>query len=350
MHDTLTATPSHSDDHDTLLMRRALDVAATARVVSPPNPWVGCVIECADGRVFVGATEAPGNRHAERVALDAARTAGADLRGATLVVTLEPCSHHGRTPPCTDALIEAGISRVVCAITDPDPRVAGGGVDALRTAGIDVHVGTCADPATEQLLPYLHHRRTGRPYVVLKVAATLDGRTAAPDGSSQWITGAEARRRVHELRAESDAILVGAGTVRADDPQLTVRDADGPSPRRIVLGSAPAGARIHPCTEWSGPLPELLDDLGRGGVIQLMVEGGAHVATSFHEAGLVNRYVFHIAPTLAEPGKRVPAFVGDAHGVLGDVMRGRFRSVTTYGRDVEIVVDAADLTKPEPRR
>ena len=335
------------DVRDEQLMRRAIGTALQARLVARPNPWVGAVVVALDGSTYEGCTAAPGGPHAEIAALSRAGTAS---RGATLYSTLEPCSHTGRTGPCTRAIIDAGISRVVIGVVDPDEKVAGRGIEQLRSAGITVDVGACAAHVSSQLAPYLHHRRTGRPWVVLKMASTLDGRTAAADGSSRWITGEVARQRVHELRAESDAVLVGAGTVRADDPSLTVRDAEGPSPRRIVLGSAPAGARIHPCTEWSGPLPDLLDDLGRDGVIQLMVEGGARVATSFHEAGLVNRYVFHIAPTLAEPGKRVPAFVGDAHGVLGDVMRGRFRSVTSYGRDVEIVVDAADPTKPEQTR
>ena len=334
----------HIDDE---LMRIAMHAASRARLISRPNPWVGAVVVAEDGRRFVGHTHAPGAMHAE---IHALRQAGDAARGATLYSTLEPCNHTGRTGPCTEAIIDAGVSRVVVGVHDPDPRVSGTGIERLRAAGVDVLAGVLHDEVQEQLAPYLHHRRTSRPWVVLKMAMTVDGSITSGDPQSPWITGAEARRRVHELRAESDAILVGAGTVRADDPQLTVRDADGPSPRRIVLGSAPVGARVHPCTEWSGPLPDLLDDLGRDGVIQLMVEGGARVATSFHEAGLVNRYVFHIAPTLAEPGKRVPAFVGDAHGVLGDVMRGRFRSVTTHGRDVEIVVDAADLTKPEQTR
>jgi diaminohydroxyphosphoribosylaminopyrimidine deaminase/5-amino-6-(5-phosphoribosylamino)uracil reductase len=179
---------------------------------------VGCLVVCADGRRFSGATEPPGRRHAERVALDAVAAAGASAAGATVYTTLEPCSHHGRTPPCTDALIDAGVQRVVTALEDPDPNVAGTGITALRAAGIIVDVGTGSDEAAEQLAPYLHHRRTGRPLVVLKLAATLDGRTAAADGTSRWITGLEARTAVHQLRAESDAIIVGAGTVRADDP------------------------------------------------------------------------------------------------------------------------------------
>lgn len=334
----------HIDDE---LMRVAMLAASRARLISRPNPWVGAVVVAADGRRFVGHTHAPGDIHAE---IHALQQAGDAARGATLYATLEPCNHTGRTGPCTEAIIAAGIRRVVVGVHDPDPRVSGSGIDRLRAAGVDVLAGVMHDEITEQLAPYLHHRRTSRPWVMLKLAMTVDGSITSGDAQSPWITGAEARRRVHELRAESDAILVGAGTVRADDPQLTVREVDGPSPRRIVLGTAPAGARIHPCTQWSGSLPDLLDELGRGGVIQLMVEGGARVATSFHDADLVNRYVFHIAPTIAEPGKRVPAFVGDAHGVLGDVMRGRFRSVNTFGRDVEIVVDSADLTKPEQPR
>ena len=334
----------HIDDE---LMRVAMLAASRARLISRPNPWVGAVVVAADGRRFVGHTHAPGNMHAE---IHALQQAGDASRGATLYATLEPCNHTGRTGPCTEAIIAAGIRRVVVGVHDPDPRVSGSGIDRLRAAGVDVLAGVMHDEITEQLGPYLHHRRTSRPWVMLKLAMTVDGSITSSDAKSPWITGAEARRRVHELRAESDAILVGAGTVRADDPQLTVREVDGPSPRRIVLGTAPAGARIHPCTQWSGSLHDLLDELGRDGVIQLMVEGGARVATSFHEAGLVNRYVFHIAPTIAEPGKRLPAFVGDAHGVLGDVMRGRFRSVSTFGRDVEIVVDAADATTPEPQR
>ncbi len=163
------------------------------------------------------------------------------LQGAVVYVTLEPCSHHGRTPPCADALIEAGVRRVVIGVVDPDPNVSGEGIERLRAAGVDVTVGVCADEINEQLAPYLKHRRTGRPWVVLKLAASLDGRTAAPDGSSRWITGPLARADAHRLRAESDAVLVGAGTIRADDPALTVRDADGRDPVRVVLGRPSRG-------------------------------------------------------------------------------------------------------------
>src|SRR5690606_11318300 len=259
-------TPGHdvTIELDEYRMRQALDLAAGVRALTPPNPWVGCVIETVDGQVFTGATAAAGGPHAEASAIAAARAAGADLTGATAWVTLEPCAHHGRTPPCADALVEAGLGRVVVALEDPDPKVAGAGAAKLVEAGIEVLIGLLAGDARALLAPYLHHRRTGRPYVVLKLAATLDGGTAAPDGTSQWITGPEARADAHALRAESDAIIVGAGTVRADDPALTVRDAPAPrgDPLRIVLGDAPEGARIHPCRSHHGPVGDLLDDLG----------------------------------------------------------------------------------------
>lgn len=322
-------------------LRRALEVAATARLRTSPNPWVGCVLATTDGRTFEGATEPPGQRHAERVALDAAKAAGADTTGGTAYVTLEPCSHHGRTPPCADALVEAGVARVVMALHDPDPKVAGSGAARLRDAGIEVVSGVLADAAAHQLAPYLHHRRTGRPFVVLKLATTLDGRVAALDGTSQWITGTAARTEAHRLRAESDAIVVGAGTVRADDPSLTTRLVDGPSPRRIVLGRAPEGAKVHPCTEWNGPLTGLLDSLGADGVLQVMVEGGARVATSFHTAGLVNRYVFHLAPALM--GEGAGAFHHLSTPTIADLWRGRIVSSRHLGDDLEVVVEPTGL-------
>ncbi|MEO6628958.1 MAG: bifunctional diaminohydroxyphosphoribosylaminopyrimidine deaminase/5-amino-6-(5-phosphoribosylamino)uracil reductase RibD, partial [Aquihabitans sp.] len=256
-------------------MRQAIALAAVVRGSTAPNPWVGCVIEAADGRRFEGATEPPGGRHAEVVALDAAGPAAA---GATAWVTLEPCAHTGRTGPCAQALIDAGIARVVVALEDPDPRVSGRGMAALRAAGVAVEVGVEADAVRAQLTPYLKHRTTGHPFVILKLAISLDGRIAAPDGTSQWITGGAARADSHQLRAESDAILVGAGTVRADDPSLTVRNVEGPNPLRVVLGRAPAGAKVLPALEFQGELADLLDDLGNRGIIQVLVEGGATVA------------------------------------------------------------------------
>ena len=324
------------NDIDQQSMREAVLVAASAQHICRPNPWVGAVLVAVDGRRFSGFTQPVGQAHAEVQAL---RAAGEAARGATLYVTLEPCNHFGRTPPCTEAVIAAGVARVVIGVQDPDQRVAGTGIARLRDAGIAVQVGVEEDLVREQLASYLHHRRTGRPLVMLKLAMTIDGYIAAKTGSGGFITGEPARRRVHELRAASDAIVVGAGTVRADDPQLTVRDAPGTSPRRIVLGRAPLDARVHPCTEWSGSLTELLDTLGGEHVLQLMVEGGAKVAASFHQAGLIDRYVFHIAPAIMGGGDAVPAFAGDTAATLADVWRGRTISTQQLGDDVEVVIE-----------
>jgi diaminohydroxyphosphoribosylaminopyrimidine deaminase/5-amino-6-(5-phosphoribosylamino)uracil reductase len=325
--------------NDEQAMQMAVEVAATARLRTSPNPWVGCVIVCRDGRVLIGATEPPGQRHAERVAIDVAVAAGADLRGATVYTTLEPCSHHGRTPPCTDALIEAGVARVVAAIVDPDTKVAGDGIAALRAAGIECTVGVGATGVARQLAPYLHHRRNGRPFVVLKLAATLDGRTAAADGSSQWITGVEARTAAHQLRAECDAIIVGAGTVRADNPSLTTRLVDGPSPRRVVLGHAPADAAVHPCLEWTGSIEALLDHLGAEGALQVMVEGGASVAASFHRGGFVDRYVMYLAPALMGGDDGLAMLTGQGAPTIADTWRGHVESTRMVGNDLEVILE-----------
>jgi diaminohydroxyphosphoribosylaminopyrimidine deaminase / 5-amino-6-(5-phosphoribosylamino)uracil reductase len=317
-------------------MQRAVDEAAAVRTRTAPNPWVGAVVLAADGTVVAtGATQPPGGPHAEVVAL---RAAGAGARGATVVVTLEPCSHHGRTPPCVEAIIAAGVSRVVVGIGDPDRRVAGTGIAALRAAGIDVEVGVAADRITDQLAPYLHHRRTGRPYVVCKLAATLDGAIAAPDGSSQWITGLLARTDTHRLRAESGAIVVGAGTVRADDPSLTVRHVEGPDPLRVVLGKAPLGAKVHPCLEWTGDLGALLDELGSRDILQVMVEGGSAVVRSFHEQGLVDRYVLYTAPAIFTGRDALPMIAGPTTPTLDRLWRGRFVDVRRLGDDLRIDV------------
>ena len=320
-------------------MLQAIEVAASVRMRTSPNPWVGCVIVTTDGQTFTGATEAPGGRHAEIVALDAARLAKAQLEGATVYTTLEPCSHQGRTGPCTEALINANVARVVSAITDPDTHVGGRGFQALRNAGINVETGVCADLVNEQLRPYLHHRTTGRPFVILKMATTLDGRTAAADGTSQWITGEHARIAAHQLRAESDAIVVGAGTVRIDNPSLTTRLVDGPSPRRIVLGKVAADAKVNPCLEWNQSLPELLDTLGAEGVLQLMVEGGPTVAASFHRENLVNRYVMYIAPAFMGGADGSPLFAGPGVTSINEMWRGSITSMRMVGDDIEIVID-----------
>jgi diaminohydroxyphosphoribosylaminopyrimidine deaminase / 5-amino-6-(5-phosphoribosylamino)uracil reductase len=320
---------------DEQAMGRALQLAAGVRTTTSPNPWVGCVIEPGG---FEGATQPPGGPHAEVVALAAA---AGRAGGATLYATLEPCAHTGRTPPCVDAILAAGIARVVLGVEDPDPHVRGAGIRRLREAGVEVDVGCREDEVRRQLAPYLKHRSTGRPWVVLKLAATLDGRTAAPDGTSQWITGEQARADAHRLRAESDAVIVGAGTVRADDPALTVRHAEGNDPLRVVLGHAPPNAAVLPAIELQGDLGDVLDDLGRRGVVQALVEGGATVAGAFHRAGLVDRYVLYLAPALAGGDDGRPLFAGPGAPTIDDLWRGRIVSVDRLGDDLRVEVECS---------
>jgi diaminohydroxyphosphoribosylaminopyrimidine deaminase/5-amino-6-(5-phosphoribosylamino)uracil reductase len=325
-------------EQDEARMAEAVAAAAVVRGRTSPNPWVGAVLVTPDGASFTGATEPPGGRHAEIVAIDAAGDPG-DTAGATLYSTLEPCCHQGRTGACTDAIVRAGITRVVIGIEDPDPHVAGEGMARLRAAGITVDVGVGDSAVRGQLAPYVKHRATGRPWVVLKLAVSLDGRTAAPDGSSRWITGPEARADAHRLRAESDAVIVGAGTVRADDPTLTVRDAEGDDPLRVVLGTAPPGANVRPCVELDGPLENVLDELGRRGVVQAMVEGGATVAGEFHRRGLVDRYVLYLAPALFGGDDARPLMHGAGAPTIDDIWRGRITSVDRLGGDVRIELE-----------
>lgn len=334
---TLVAvTTGDADGTDRAGILAAIDVAHAVRRTTSPNPWVGAVLVTLDDRRFSGATQPPGGAHAEIMALEAARLAGAPLAGATMYVTLEPCSHHGRTPPCTDAIIRAGLVRVVVGIEDPDEHVEGKGLEGLRAAGIDVVVGVEADAVRAQLGPYLLHRTHHRPWVTLKMACTLDGRTAAPDGTSRWITGHEARIDVHRLRAEHDAVLVGAGTVRHDDPELTVRHVEGSDPLRVVLGGAPRGARVHPALELSGPLSVVLGDLASRGVLSVLVEGGPGVARSFHTQGLVDRYVFYLAPALLGGDDGRPLFDGPGVATIADAWRGRIVDVRQVGVDLRV--------------
>lgn len=323
-------------------MRRAIEVASGARMVAHPNPWVGCVLLTPSGRVVTGSTQAPGGNHAE---IEALESAGPDAHGATAVVTLEPCCFQGRTPACTEALIDAGIRRVVVGLVDPDERVAGRGIARLRDAGIEVTEGVSSAIVEEQLAPYVHHRRTGRPYVVAKLAASADGRTAAPDGSSKWITGDAARADAHRIRAESDAVIVGAGTVRADDPALTVRHVDGPDPERIVLGNVPPDAAVRPCRELSATPEEVLDLLGAEGMVQVMVEGGASVVGAFHRAGLVDRYVLYVAPVLFGGDDALGLFRGPGAASIDDVWRGRIDRVDQLGDDLRVELIGSDVAQ-----
>jgi diaminohydroxyphosphoribosylaminopyrimidine deaminase/5-amino-6-(5-phosphoribosylamino)uracil reductase len=340
------------DAVDRECMVRAIAAAWRVRCITSPNPWVGAVLRTADGQMFEGATQEPGRAHAE---VEAIAAAGDAARGATLYVTLEPCNHQGRTAPCTDAVIDAGVARVVVGIQDPDPAVSGRGLDRLRDAGIDVTVGVQAEQVENQLAPYLKHRRTGRPWVVLKLAASLDGGTAAPNGTSQWITSPPARADGHRLRAESDAILVGAGTVRRDDPSLTVRDYHPPvqptsgsvDPLRVVLGKVSEDAKVQPCREMAGDLGAVLDELGGDGVVQLLVEGGASVAGDFHRSGLVDRYVIYVAPALFGGDDANGLFEGAGAWDIGEVWRGRFVAVERVGDDLRVEMAPAEPTPQE---
>lgn len=324
-------------DHEAL-MRHAMHMADRARLHARPNPWVGAVVVCRDGRVFEGFTQPPGGAHAEIVALTSARDAGANTNGATLYSTLEPCNHTGRTGACTEAIIEAGISHVVVGVSDPDALVAGTGIERLLSAHVQVTTGVLEEEIRQQLAPYLFHRQTGRPFVVLKMATTLDARTTIPNGP-RWITGQEARERVHQLRAHSDAIVVGVNTVLNDDPELTVRHVDGPSPRRIVLSRStplPETAKVQPCVVWNGDIESLLTTLGQDGVVQLMVEGGPTIATEFHRLGFINQYVFHIAPIVSGSDTAPGVFIGAEQLSLEEYS---ITSATPLGDDLEIVLE-----------
>jgi diaminohydroxyphosphoribosylaminopyrimidine deaminase/5-amino-6-(5-phosphoribosylamino)uracil reductase len=337
-------------------MRRALDAAAAAQGRTSPNPWVGAVIE-RDGVILAtGATSPSGGPHAEANALASAP----DARGATIYATLEPCFpfEGKRTPPCSQAIIDAGISRVVIAMEDPDPNVRGLGIAHLRAAGLDVEVGDGAEAAIAQLRPYIKHRQTAVPYVIAKFAASIDGRIATATGDSQWITGEAARERAHEQRALVDAVMVGSGTVLADDPSLTARpggDEAARQPVRIVLDArgrvspsarlfkqpghaivvtardaspaykrdiALAGAQVIECEAGTDGvnLDQLLRVLGQRGIMSIWAEGGATILGSLFAGGHVDETWAFIAPLIiGSDGLSAVGLTGVTH--LGDAFR-----------------------------
>lgn len=323
---------------NTDLMLMAVRAGDKARYHAPPNPWVGALVVGERGVVIAeGHTQVPGEAHAEVVAL---RRAGERALGATLVVTLEPCCHVGRTGPCTDVIIKAGISRVVIGTIDPDPRVSGQGIAQLRASGIDVEVGIEEDVVRAQLAPYLWHRVTGRPYVVAKIASTLDGVVAMADGTSKWITGEPARLDAHVVRAQSQAIIVGAGTVRSDDPRLTARlDDIILEPLRVVLGHAPENARVRPCLERTGDLGYILDELAHHDVIQVLVEGGPTTMSAFFAAGLVNHVVWYQAAAFGGGEGTAGALRSLSTSTIGQLRRGRLVDVRRIGEDIRIDVE-----------
>ncbi len=355
--------PSVTTELQPALAELLAEAAALALPHRPrPNPKVGCVLLDRQGKVAgSGAHVAAGGDHAEVVALAGATT---DVEGGTLVVTLEPCVHHGRTPPCVDAIIAAGISTVVVGAIDPDERTAGRGVAVLRDHGMEVMVAP-PETSTEWVDPaYFHHRRTGRPFVTLKIAATLDGQAAAADGTSRWITNAAARRDAHRLRSQSDAVMVGAGTVRTDDPRLDVRlgDVEVDQPRPVVVAGSeplPAGAQVLtrdplvfgppgvgavdvsvpvievPAIGGQLDLRHVLTELGARGVVDLLVEGGPTLAWSLLDAGLVQRIVWYTAGKLGG-GTGRPALAG-SFATVGDAIELGIEEVTQLDGDVKIV-------------
>jgi diaminohydroxyphosphoribosylaminopyrimidine deaminase/5-amino-6-(5-phosphoribosylamino)uracil reductase len=289
-------------------LARALELAERGRGGTAPNPVVGAVLVRDGAVVGEGWHERAGGPHAEIAALEAA---GEDARGATLYVSLEPCAHHGRTPPCADALIAAGVTRVVAAVGDPNPKTNGAGFERLQAAGVEVELpgGELEWRARVQNEAFRVWAAEGRPFVVYKSAVTLDGRVTVP--GSRWVSGEESRRRVHELRAAVDAVAVGMGTVRADDPKLTARGVDARrQPRRLAFGRGPLpdGSELELV---SGPLEDELERLAGEAVQSLLVEGGPTLATSFVAAGLVDKLLLFVAPTVSGSG---PWFLGGLAG------------------------------------
>ena len=323
-------------------MARAIELAAHGLGTTSPNPVVGAVILDPGGKIAgEGWHHHAGGPHAEVVALAAAAAKGDRARGGTAVVTLEPCAHAGRTGPCTQALIDAGLSRVVYAVADPTAD-AGGGAAVLRGAGVETVGGVLAEAAARGNEAWLLAQRRQRPFVTWKLAATLDGRSAAADGSSRWITGPVARADVHRLRAEADAVLVGAGTVLADDPWLTVRDAPARQPLRVVAdrrGRVAATARVFddaaPTLRTAAADPAaLLTELYGRDVRHVLLEGGPTLAGAFVAAGLVDRVIAYLAPALLGDGR--PSLAGAGIGSIDQARRLRLDDVTVLTPDVRI--------------
>jgi len=356
-------------------MHEALALAHGAIGLSEPNPRVGCVITAPDGRVLGrGHTQQAGGPHAEVMALRDAAAQGESVRGAIAWVTLEPCSHHGRTPPCCDALIAAGIARVVMALEDPNPLVAGQGAARLRAAGIEVETGPLAAEARELNIGFFSRMQRGRPWVRLKAAVSLDGRTALNNGASQWITGPEARTDGHAFRKRAGAVLTGVGTVLDDNPRLDVRLVDTAlQPLRVIVDSrletppaskildAPGRTLIYAATLDEGRAAELRDrgaeialapgasakvdlaamlaDLAARGINELHVEAGHKLNGSFVRERLVDEFLIYMAPKLLGVGRELAAF-GPLES-LSDSLALHFESVRPFGPDLRI------LARPE---
>ncbi len=347
-------------------MQRALELAARGLNTTTPNPRVGCVAVREGRAIGEGWHRRPGEPHAEVEALADARARGHDARGATLYVNLEPCNHHGRTPPCVDAILAAGIARVVAAMADPNP-VATGGAERLRSAGIQVEFGLCEGEARDLNIGFVCRVAHGRPWVRAKIAASLDGRTALVDGTSQWITGPVARADGHAWRARACAILTGVGTVLQDNPALTVREVPVErQPLRVVVdrhGDTPADARVlaegHalivtargrspawpaavesielPDPDGRVDLPGLMRMLGERGVNELHVEAGGKLNGALLAAGLIDEWLIYLAPALIGDPARGIAERASALSELAGRTRLEWRSVERVGDDLRIV-------------
>jgi diaminohydroxyphosphoribosylaminopyrimidine deaminase/5-amino-6-(5-phosphoribosylamino)uracil reductase len=350
-----------SKEQQLFFVRWAIKLGEKGRLTAPPNPWVGCVIVKGGEILAEGFHEMAGKEHAEVVALE---HAGPLARGATAYVSLEPCSHHGRTPPCVEALIRAGIKKVVIPLTDPDPKVSGRGIKALRDAGIEVSVGLGREEAEYSLRPYLHHRSSGKPFCILKAAMSIDGKTAAADGTSRWISGEEARLDVHHLRAESQAILIGAQTARIDHPTLTVRGVKVlKQPLRVILdrsGLPPIDSLADPTLAptllfTSSPLhiaawekrgvtvdyqenlslEYVLQELGKKHVLQLLVEGGSHLHATFIKHHLADRFVVYLGSCLLGAGA-LPFLPELTVKTISEAPRWKLENLRRLGNDVRL--------------
>jgi diaminohydroxyphosphoribosylaminopyrimidine deaminase/5-amino-6-(5-phosphoribosylamino)uracil reductase len=364
--------PASFSANDGALMHEALELAGQAVGLCEPNPRVGCVIASADGRVIGrGHTQEAGSAHAEVMALRTAELSGEAVRGGTAYVSLEPCSHHGRTPPCCDALIAAGLARVVVAVADPNPIVAGEGIARLRAAGIAVDLGLAADAAREINIGFFSRMVRGRPWLRMKAAISLDGRTALESGVSQWITGEAARADGHAWRKRAGAVLTGVGTVVDDDPRLDVRlVATARQPLRVVVDSrldmpptarildapgavlvyaaAPAADRVAalqsrgaeialvPGALGKVDLPAMLQDLARRGINELHVEAGSKLNGSFVREGLIDEWLVYVAPKLIGSGRALAAFGPLA--TLGEAVALRFHAVDRVGDDLRLLL------------
>ncbi len=354
-------------------MERAIGLAERGRGLVSPNPLVGAVV-VSEGRIVgEGWHEGPGRPHAEVVALN---EAGDHARGASLFTSLEPCDHHGRTPPCSEAIVRAGVARVVAAIRDPNPIVDGRGIGTLEGAGIEVRVGVLADAAARLNKAFIKHVRTGLPFVVWKAAASLDGKVAARDGSSRWVTGEAARADVHRMRAWSDAIVVGAGTAATDDPSLTVREPGyaGRPPLRVLVdgrGRVPgtgdlfddaaptlvATTELAPAArrdEWAAagaeivefqsqaqrvPLDELAAHLGKRDVQGVLLEGGPTLAWAAVEEGIVDEVVVYLAPKLIGGTDAPTVLGGRGFAPVEEALPLRIRSFDLLGGDLKVEAD-----------